>query len=80
MQMFVLALIALLALHTVAAGPLANDQGQGIVEEYGEPVYELADAAPIDKRAQTFVRFGKRAQTFVRFGKRAQTFVRFGRK
>ncbi|ETN83356.1 hypothetical protein NECAME_07417 [Necator americanus] len=33
---------------------------------------------PIEKRAQTFVRFGKRAQTFVRFGKRAQTFVRFG--
>ncbi|KAI1728501.1 FMRFamide-like neuropeptide 16 [Ditylenchus destructor] len=35
-------------------------------------------ASPMDKRAQTFVRFGKRAQTFVRFGKRAQTFVRFG--
>jgi len=36
------------------------------------------DTVPLDKRAQTFVRFGKRAQAFVRFGKRAQTFVRFG--
>ncbi|KHN72351.1 hypothetical protein Tcan_12963 [Toxocara canis] len=26
---------------------------------------------PLDKRAQTFVRFGKRAQTFVRFGRDA---------
>ena len=28
------------------------------------------DAPIMDKRAQTFVRFGKRAQTFVRFGKK----------
>jgi len=39
---------------------------------------ELEESRPLEKRAQTFVRFGKRAQTFVRFGKRAQTFVRFG--
>ncbi|KJH42293.1 hypothetical protein DICVIV_11712 [Dictyocaulus viviparus] len=38
-----------------------------------------SEDSPMQKRAQTFVRFGKRAQTFVRFGKRAQTFVRFGR-
>jgi len=39
---------------------------------------ELEESRPLEKRAQTFVRFGKRAQTFVRFGKRGQTFVRFG--
>ncbi|CAD6197700.1 unnamed protein product [Caenorhabditis auriculariae] len=44
------------------------------------PSEELAEQPMMDKRAQTFVRFGKRAQTFVRFGKRAQTFVRFGRQ
>uniref|UniRef100_A0A9J2PBY6 Uncharacterized protein n=1 Tax=Ascaris lumbricoides TaxID=6252 RepID=A0A9J2PBY6_ASCLU len=32
-----------------------------------------AASRPLDKRAQTFVRFGKRAQTFVRFGRDAST-------
>jgi hypothetical protein len=43
-----------------------------------EPIVSPVAQPMMNKRAQTFVRFGKRAQTFVRFGKRAQTFVRFG--
>lgn len=46
----------------------------------------LQQTANMNKRGQSFVRFGKRAQSFVRFGrsspseveKRGQSFVRFG--
>jgi len=63
--------------------PSVYSQPQLAAFEYPSPaqiVYrrELEESRPLEKRAQTFVRFGKRAQTFVRFGKRAQTFVRFG--
>ncbi|CAJ0963436.1 unnamed protein product, partial [Mesorhabditis belari] len=82
-QILLFALIALIAVSTVTASPLFQSSGQGIVEsEFGPADLEALEEsmAPMEKRAQTFVRFGKRAQPFVRFGKRAQTFVRFGRK
>ncbi|CAI4232704.1 unnamed protein product [Auanema sp. JU1783] len=70
------------ALSFLDLSKLSEEQKQELIEHIIRAQRESEqiedENLDMNKRAQTFVRFGKRAQTFVRFGKRAQTFVRFG--
>ncbi|VDK47738.1 unnamed protein product [Anisakis simplex] len=59
------------AILNIAKEPVSSDS-EAAASENGFSAEDVhAASRPLDKRAQTFVRFGKRAQTFIRFGRDA---------